>query len=248
MIHKHYRKYISSKASNLRDLKNSDPKKFWKYLSGKEKTKCRISEESFYNFMKRLNQPSLDEESEHLSFDNQEIPEFNFINEPITIEEIKANVLKLSNGKSSGLDKILNEHIKTTLHILLPIYHKLFNLIFDTGIIPLAWTEGCIIPIYKNKGAHNNPENYRPITLVSCLGKLFTCILNSRLQKFAQEFDVISENQMGFRKQYSTADNIFALHMLINILHNQKRNFSALSLIFKGHLTRSGVMAYGQKY
>ena len=59
--------------------------------------------------------------------------------------------------------------------------------------------------------------------MVSCLGKLFTSILNCRLQKFAEHFHLISENQTGFRKQYSTVDHIFSLHMLINILNNQTK-------------------------
>ena len=46
------------------------------------------------------------------------------LNTPITIETIKSNALKLVNGKSSGLDSILNEHIKSTLHFMLPIYLK----------------------------------------------------------------------------------------------------------------------------
>ena len=54
---------------------------------------------------------------------------------------------------------LINEHIKSSLHIMLPIYHKYFNLIFDSGIIPKSWTEGRIIQIFKNKGAYSNPEN-----------------------------------------------------------------------------------------
>ena len=78
----------------------------------------------------------------------------------------------LSNNKAYGHDNIKNEHIKTTGNILLPIYCKLFNIIFDSGIIPETWSIGIIKPIYKNKGDPGWPENYRPITILSCLGKL----------------------------------------------------------------------------
>jgi hypothetical protein len=44
------------------------------------------------------------------------------------------------------------------------------------------------------------------ITLISCVGKLFTSILNSRLNFFANDLNIISENQAGFRKGYSTVD------------------------------------------
>ena len=158
--------------------------------------------------MKDLNDTGDNKQPERNEFDNHEIPGLNFINDPITVEEIRLTVAKLSNGKACGLDKILNEHIKSSLHIMMPIYHRYFNMILDSGKIPKSWTEGCIVPIYKNKGAHNNPENYRPITLVSCLGKLFTSLLNNRLQKFAEEFSLIQNNQAGFRKKYSTVDHI----------------------------------------
>ena len=45
------------------------------------------------------------------------------------------------------------------------------------GIIPETWTTGIIIPVYKNKGCPTDPDNFRAITLISCLGKLFTSIV-----------------------------------------------------------------------
>ena len=61
------------------------------------------------------------------------------------------------------------------------IFEKLFNVIFDNGIMPSSWLIGMIKPIYKNKGYTFDPKIYRPITIVSFLGKLFTAILNERL-------------------------------------------------------------------
>ena len=86
---------------------------------------------------------------------------------------------------------------------MLPIYHKLFNKIFDNGCYPSDWLSGeiipYIIPLYKNKGDDTNPKNYRPITLLSCIGKLFTSILNDRLNKYSEEVNLILKNQAGFR-------------------------------------------------
>ena len=56
----------------------------------------------------------------------------------------------------------------------MPVYETLFNKIFDSGILPTAWLEGSITPIYKYKGNSSDPANYRPITILSCLGKVFT--------------------------------------------------------------------------
>ena len=94
------------------------------------------------------------------------------INEPITESEVSTAIKNLHSNKSPGHDNIKNEHIKSTAHIMLPIYCKLFNIIFDTGIIPDARSLGTIKPIYKNKGDPKLPENYRPITILSCLGKI----------------------------------------------------------------------------
>ena len=92
-----------------------------------------------------------------------------------------------------------------------------FNLVLDCGIIPESWSSGISKPVYKNKGNPSDPDNFRAITLISCVGKLFTSILNSRLNFFANDLNIISENQAGFRKGYSTVDNIFVLHALIDL-------------------------------
>lgn len=95
---------------------------------------------------------------------------------------------------------------------MLPIYVDLFNLIFTAEVIPSNWSQGIIVPIYKNKGNPSLPSNYRPITLSSCLSKLFTSVLNQGLNVFTQEHSTLHENQAGFRKHYSTTDHIFTLH------------------------------------
>ena len=114
---------------------------------------------------------------------------------------------------------VYNEYIKSSCDIMLPIYHKLFNKIFDSGCYPSDWLSGEIIQLYKNKGDDTNPKNYRPITLLSCIGKLFTSILSDRLNKYSEEVNLILENQAGFRKKknHGTVDHIFSLHTIIEI-------------------------------
>ena len=53
--------------------------------------------------------------------------------------------------------------------------------------MPESWLIGSITSIYKGKGSPSDPGNYRPITILSCLGKLFTAILNTRITKFLEE-------------------------------------------------------------
>ena len=100
--------------------------------------------------------------------------------------------------------------------------HTLFNKIFDTGIFPDSWGDGLIVPLHK-KGNIGNVENYRGITLLSVVGKLFTSILNTRLNEWAEQYQVYVEAQSGFRKGMSTVDNIYVLHSLITYSINEKK-------------------------
>ena len=138
------------------------------------------------------------------------------MNQPITESEI------LKNSKASGAD-ILNELIKSSVHLLLSIYCKLFNVVLDTDIIPDSWSIGIIKPIYKNKGDPKCAENYRPKTILSCFGKLLTLIINNRLNAYAEKHDTIDWCQAGFRRGFSTPDYLFILKSLIALMQSQKK-------------------------
>ena len=87
---------------------------------------------------------------------------------------------------------------------MIDVYIELFNIIFETGIITDSWLVG-----YINKGDILDLTNFRPITILSCVSKLFMAILTERLNKFLDDFLILCKNQTGFRKGYSTIDNLF---------------------------------------
>ena len=139
------------------------------------------------------------------------------LNGIITEKEVLDAIKGWKNNKAPRSDKLINDFFKNSPPFLVYIYTKLFNVVLDTGIIPETWTTGIIIPVYKNKGCPTDPDNFRTITLISCLGKLLTSIVNTRLNFLANEVTLIYENQAGFRKGYSTIDNICVLHVLIKL-------------------------------
>ena len=209
-------------------MSKHSPKEYWKYLNSinKSKNKEKPSINTLFHFFKDLNHDTDTGDfdlNEHISAEINLQDDDPCLNAPITQKEISKCIKKLKNSKTPGIDEILNEHIKYTLQQMLPIYTNLFNIILQTGIIPEQWVQGMIKPIYKNKGDPLNPENYRPITLLSCLGKLFTSIINERLNLFLNENNILLENQAGFRKNYSTNDHIFVLYSLIEILKQRKK-------------------------
>ena len=119
----------------------------------------------------------------------------------------------------------------------MPIYCRLFDSVLNSWIIPKSWSEGVVFPIFKNKGDTKDPRSYMPISLVSCLGKTFTAVLNDRLCELLDEVGLISESQIGFRKGYSTLDNKFSLHALISLgtkLYCTFVDFSKVLLHFSG--------------
>ena len=111
---------------------------------------------------------------------------FEELNGAITYLEIKKVVKQLRNGASAGPDLFLNEFFKNGNDTSMKYIYTLFNKIFELGYFPKSWSDGFIVPIYK-KGDKNEPSNYRGITLLSTLGKLFTRILNNRLNEWAEK-------------------------------------------------------------
>ena len=76
-------------------------------------------------------------------------------------------------------------------------------------------------------------SKYMCLTIVSCFGKLFTSVLNERLQTFSEQYNLICENQAGFRKDYSTLDNIFLLHTLISLSNLFKKKLYCIFIDFE---------------
>ncbi|MEW8548549.1 MAG: reverse transcriptase family protein, partial [Candidatus Thiodiazotropha sp.] len=221
----HISRHKNITKKRLRKMKNKNPKDYWKILNSLDKKpeNADIKLNDLYSFFKDLNNDPNNEdeniENIHSIFDEAGD---DCLNSYISESEIFKCIKSLKNNKACSNDNILNEYIKSSVEIMMPIYVSFFNMVLNTGILPDSWLEGIIKPIYKRKGDPLQPENYRPITILSCFGKLFTSVLNTRLQTFLEEYDILEENQAGFRAGYSTTDHIFVLHSLIELLKTRK--------------------------
>ena len=80
---------------------------------------------------------------------------------------------------------------------------------------PSSWCEGRITPIYKS-GNKNDLSNYRGICISSCLGKLFTSVLNTRLKNYVLQQNILHQAQIGFLPNHGTSDHIFTLRTLVD--------------------------------
>jgi hypothetical protein len=106
-----------------------------------------------------------------------------FGEEEITREEVVGRVQKLKNGKSAGIDEITGEMIKNGGERMIDWIWKLCNKAFMEGIVPKDWRRAVIVPLYKGKGEKGNCSNYRGISLLSVVGKLYAGILVERVRR-----------------------------------------------------------------
>ncbi len=99
--------------------------------------------------------------------------------------------------------------------------------------MPTEWLIGVIVPLYKSKGDIQDINSYKGITLLSCMGKLFTSILNERLSKCSDAVNIICETQAGFRHGYCTLNHIFLLKCVIDLLSWKKKKLFCLSVDYR---------------
>ena len=83
--------------------------------------------------------------------------------------------------------------IKASLPSSLSFFVTLFNKILQTQIYPEEWSRGRIIPVSKSREIEN-PDNYRGITINSCLSKLFNLLLDNRLLYFTDKNNILKSN------------------------------------------------------
>ena len=137
--------------------------------------------------------------------DTEEIPEF-------TEEEVERAVKRMKRHKAQGVDGITSDIIKLGGPMVLTYLTSIFNNILRTKQIPDSWHEAKIVILFK-KGDPKDIKNYRPISLLSHSYKIFTRLLQTRIERTLDENQ--PREQAGFRKGYSTTDHLQALNQII---------------------------------
>ena len=85
---------------------------------------------------------------------------------------------------------------------------QIFNNSWKTGNIPQSWREATMIPILKKGKNKKDVNSYRPISLLSCTGKLLERMVNTRLTWHLENNNIYANEQAGFRQNLSTEDQI----------------------------------------
>lgn len=121
--------------------------------------------------------------------------------------EVEGALMSLRSDCAVGWDGITSKLLKACRHKLAPLITHVFNCSFATAIVPDAFKIAIIHPIYKN-GDRDCVNNYRPISVLPAISKIFEKILNSRLLKYLEHNNILAANQYGFRAGISTEDAV----------------------------------------
>ncbi|XP_071572354.1 uncharacterized protein [Temnothorax nylanderi] len=135
--------------------------------------------------------------------------------EEIELEEVRNVIKKLKTGKAIGNDGILNEAWKYGGEKMVNWIWEVCKRVWRGEGWPEQWKEGEIIPLVK-KGEGREVKDYRGITIMSSMYKIYTAILAERIREEVEMKKLIPDNQAGFRKGMGTMDQIFALNYLVN--------------------------------
>ena len=236
MLKKRYKSLIQRKKrehqnrirDELENFHSANQKDFWRFWDKLKQSNCtttprgKLPLQIFESCISRIQSPpdsisvNFNPTSLHAARsliaiqDYEKCKSLHLTDTPITTDEVDKQIKNLKLKKAPGIDGISNEFFKCASRTLLVPLTTLFNYIWDKGIFPDKWSEGIIQPLHK-KGSHDIPDNYRKLTMMACMGKIFESILNERFVFQSEVLNVNDQNQFGFCKKNRRTTDMYLL-------------------------------------
>jgi len=186
-----------------------------------------------------------DKLAEHFSsvyaMDSHELPQLDVVEPGRTMTDIQIDpkgikklIINLDPRKAGGPDLISAYLLKTfavKVEYFVPCISHIFQKSLEEGMVPRDWKNANICPVYKG-GKRDEVNNYRPISLTCILSKTLEHILASEMWAHINEYNIIPENQHGFRSSLNTTTQL--LHVVHNATKalNDKRAYHLVSFDF----------------
>ncbi len=142
--------------------------------------------------------------------------------------EILKYLKNLDVSKACGPDNITNRMLKLSADSLCVPLSQLINKIFDCKKYPANWKIGIIVPLHK-KDKKDNPNNYRPVTLLSTISKICEKVIFDRMFDHIDSHNLLYEQQSGFIKGHSTHDQLLAI---VHYLHENIESGKSVKAVF----------------
>jgi len=158
------------------------------------------------------------------------------LNNEITQEEVNKATDQFKRYKAPGQDGVIGEILKAGGDKIRKAVWMLCCIAWRTEKVPIDWMQGVVVPLHKD-GDDRDPMNYRGITLLSIVGKVYNRVLGNRLMSFAERGSLgIVEEQGGFRPERGTEDQIFILTELLRA-RTDRTTFTAFIDVRKAYDT-----------
>ena len=127
--------------------------------------------------------------------------------EPPTTNEIINCIGSLKVNKAVGHDNIPAYFLKIAAPTLAPYLRSFFDFVFTHRIFPNICKIAKIVPIHK-KGEKDNPNNFRPISILNCFSKILEKMIHQRILPFLNKHKILTQQQYGFQKNLSTMHEV----------------------------------------
>ena len=208
-------------------------KQWWSLVNRLKTNPRRMSTniliDDFRTYFLNLLNPSI----ENSSFQYAELNiQVECLDKPISLIEVCTVIDNVKLKKAPGEDKVTYECLKDAPTVYLEILTTFYNRILNSANICDNFKSTIFLPIHK-KGDVNTVSNYRGIGNMNAISKIFMGVLHRRLETFIENEGILNEFQAGFRKNYSTADNVYNLSCIINYKQLQGKKVYAFFVDFK---------------
>lgn len=148
---------------------------------------------------------------------------------PCSVSEVLTIIKSLRNTKAVGVDELPTSIFKSCATLLAPVLVFLINLSFEQGEFPENLRRSKISPLFK-KNNRKEISNYRPITLVPILSKIFERAMLNRMVSFFEKHNIISKEQNGFQKNKSTT--LAAYSLVKSVIESIDSKIPVVSVFF----------------
>ena len=148
----------------------------------------------------------------------------------VTLEELQENLSKCKNKSATGEDEVSYRMIKQLPQGFKEKLCQIYSDSIRLGHFPTAWKSAIIKMIPKPQKDAKFAKKFRPISLLSCVGKVLERILAHRIAGHLEAEKLLSNTQSGFRKHRMTAEQLLRLSEESHVAFKNKKQIAALFL------------------
>ena len=148
----------------------------------------------------------------------------------VTIKMVKKVITNLDSSTVSGSDCIMVVVLKKCEPELSYVLADLFNMCLKESCFPDSWKVSLVVPVFKNVWERSTAKNYRPVSLLSVVSKVFEKLVNNKIVDHLEKCGFFSDFQYGFRSSRSTGDHLAVVSDRIATAFNKSGATRAVAL------------------